>query len=114
MPNKLIALLRNLAAILITFSGIGLIASLWQRDLTGAALADALLGAVYLIIGIGLFGQSRFTLFMAIVIPATAAGFLLNAFPHPGQVHTARIAVDALVIVCSVIVLWNVRNNPSV
>jgi hypothetical protein len=51
---------------------------------------------------------------MAIVIPATAAGFLLNAFPHPGQVHTARIAVDAAVIVCSVIVLWNVRNNPSV
>ena len=114
MPNKLISLLRNLAAILITLSGTGLIAALWLRDLTGAALADALLGAVYLIIGIGLFGQSRFTLFMAIVIPATAAGFLLNAFPHPGQVHTARIAVDAMVIVCSVIVLWNVRNNPSV
>jgi len=114
MPKKLISLLRNLAATLITFSGIGLIASLWLRDLTGAALADALLGAVYLIIGIGLFGQSRFTLFMAIVIPATAAGFLLHAFPHPGQVHSARIAVDAAVIVSSVIVLWNVRNNPSV
>ena len=114
MPNKLISLLRNLAAILITFSGTGLIAALWLRDLTGTALADALLGAVYLIIGIGLFGQSRFTLFMAIVIPATAAGFLLNALPHPGQVHTARIAVDAVVVLCSVIVLWNVRNNPSV
>jgi hypothetical protein len=114
MPRKLVSLLRTSAATLITLSGISLIASLWLRDLTGAALADALLGAVYLIIGIGLFGQSRFTLFMAIVIPATAAGFVLNAFPHPGQVHTARIAVDAAVIVCSVIVLWNVRNNPSV
>jgi len=114
MPKKLISLLRNLAATLITFSGIGLIASLWLRDLTGVALADAMLGTVYLIIGIGLFGQSRFTLFMAIVIPATAAGFLLNAFPHPGQVHTVRVAIDAVVIVCSVIVLWNVRNNPSV
>ncbi len=114
MPTKLISLMRNLAASLITLSGIGLIASLWLRDLTGAALADALLGAVYLIIGIGLFGQSRFTLFMAIVIPAAAAGLLLNAYPHPGQVHTARITADAAVILCSVIVLWNVRNNPSV
>jgi hypothetical protein len=109
-----ILLLRNFAATLITLSGTGLIASLWLRDLTGAALADALLGSVYLIIGIGLFGQSRFTLFMAIVIPAAAAIFLLNAFPHPGQLHTTRIAVDAAVIVCSAIVLWNVRNNPSV
>jgi len=77
-------------------------------------LADALLGAVYLIIGIGLFGQSRFTLFMAIVIPAAAALFVLYTLPDPGQVYTARIAVDAVVVLCSVIVLWQVRNNPSV
>jgi hypothetical protein len=29
-------------------------------------------------------------------------------------VHTARLAVDAAVILCSTIVLWHVRNNPSV
>jgi hypothetical protein len=114
MPDKLVYALRNIAATLITLSGIGHIATLWLRDLTGGVLTDALLGAVYLIIGIGLFGQSRFTLFMAIVIPAAAAGLLLYAFPNPGQVHTARLAVDAAVILCSTIVLWHVRNNPSV
>ena len=114
MPTKFVSLLRNGAAILITLSGTGLIAALWLRDLTGAALTDALLGAVYLIIGIGLFGQSRFTLFMAIVVPAIAAGLLFYAFPDPGQVHTARLAIDAVVVLCSTIVLWDVRNNPSV
>lgn len=114
MPDKLVDALRNLAAVLMTFSGIGHVASLWLRELSAGALTDASLGAVYLIIGIGLFGQSRFTLFMAIIIPATAAGLLLYAFPNPGQVHTARLAVDAIVILCSTIVLWHVRNNPSV
>ena len=114
MPAKLVSLLRNIAATLITLSGIGMIAALWLRELTGAALIDALLGTVYLIIGIGLFGQSRFALSMAIVIPATAAALLLNALPDPEQVHTARIICDAIVVACSTIVLWHVRHNPSV
>lgn len=114
MPPKLIAGLRYFAAILITLSGIGHIGALWLRELTGEALTDALLGSVYLIIGIGLFGQSRFTLFMAIVIPAIAGALLYNAFPDPGHVHSARLAVDATVVLCSVMVLWQVRNNPSV
>ena len=48
MTDKFISRLRNLAAILITLSGIVHIAALWLRELNGAALADALLGAVYL------------------------------------------------------------------
>ena len=114
MSDPFIKHLRNFAAILITLSGIGHIAALWMRALTGAALLDALLGAVYLIIGIGLFGQSRFTLFMAIVIPAIVAGFLYRTLPAPNHVDNARMAVDAVVVLCSVIVLWHVRNNPSV
>ena len=50
-------------------SGLGQIAALWLRELTGTALVDGLLGTVYVVIGIGLFGHSRFSLFMAIVIP---------------------------------------------
>jgi len=114
MRKIFIAKLRNLAATLITLSGIAHIAALWLRELNGVALADALLGSVYLIIGIGLFGQSRFSLFMAIVIPAVAAALVLNALPDPGEIYRARIAADAIVILSSAVVLWSVRKNPSV
>ncbi len=92
-------------------SGLGQIAALWLRQLTGTALVDGLLGTVYLLIGIGLFGHSRFSLFVAIVIPVVASGMLLYAAPPPEQL---RIAVDAAVVLLSGIVLWQVRHNPSV
>jgi hypothetical protein len=114
MRKTFIAKLRKLAATLLTLSGIAHIAALWLRELNGAALADALLGAVYLIIGIGLFGQSRFSLFMAIVIPAAAAALVLNAFPEHDDIYRTRIAVDAIVILSCTVVLWSVRKNPSV
>jgi hypothetical protein len=114
MRKTFIAKLRNLAATLLTLSGIAHIAALWLRELDGAALADALLGAVYLIIGIGLFGQSRFSLFMAIVVPAVAAALVFNAFPDPNDIYRARIAVEAIVVLSCTVVLWSVRKNPSV
>ena len=51
---------------------------------------------------------------MAIVIPAIVASFLYRTLPAPDHVDNARMAVDAIVVLCSVIVLWHVRNNPSV
>ncbi len=95
-------------------SGLGQIAALWLRELTGAALADGLLGTVYLVTGIGLFGHSRFSLFMAIVVTATASGMLLYNVPRPEDVYMLRIAVDMAIIVLSAIVLWRVRHHPSV
>ena len=74
------------------------------------------MGAVYLIIGIGLFGQSRFTLFAAIVIPAASSAALLQHY-QLAQLNEFRLlglTANALVIVISVGVLWRVRNNPSV
>lgn len=73
-----------------------------------------MIGAVYLIIGIGLFGQSRFTLFMAILIPAAAAAYFASTYPGASQLYIARLAVDGIVAVASLLVLWSVRNNPSV
>jgi hypothetical protein len=106
---------RNIAAILITLSGTGLIALLWFRELTGAALIDALLGTVYLYIGIGLLGQSRFTLFVAMVVPAGALGMVLRETPleQLNSLQLARVSIDAAVIVIATIVLWRVRNHPS-
>lgn len=106
--------LRNTAAILICLSGAAQIGALWLRDLTDTALLDGLLGAVYLIIGLGLFGVARFSLFMAILVPGAAIGALLYAEPHPNPVYTLRIAVDIAVILLSTIVLWRVRHHPSI
>ena len=74
---------------LIIASGAGQVALLWLRDLTADTLTGAFLGVVYIIIGIGLLGQSRFTLFVAIAIPLTAAAVLLNIFPE-GAPSTLR------------------------
>ncbi len=101
--------LRVLAALLITLSGIGQVAALWFRDLTGAALVDALIGVVYIIIGIGLQGQSRFTLFLGIAAPAAAAALVLNTTPDGAlsALQIGRLLADLAVIVCSTLVLAN-------
>ena len=107
------SLLRHTAATLMCLSGIAQIAALWLRELTGAALADGLWGTVYLLIGIGLFGQSRLSLFLAIVIPATATAVLLYTVFQPTQIYALRIAIDVVVILLCAIVLWETRHHPG-
>ena len=116
MVPRIITRMRNIAATLLVLSGISHIAVLWFRDINEAALACALFGALYLIIGIGLYGQSRFTLFMAIVIPAAGAWFALTQAGEAvfALVARAELGADFIVIVFSVVVLLAVRNNPSV
>ena len=99
--------LRNLAALLITLSGIGQVAMLWFRPLTGEAVIDAVIGITYIIIGIGLQGQSRFTLFVAIAVCATAAALILNsqAVETMASLQRTRLALDLAVILCSGVVL---------
>ena len=116
MTSKPLSVMRNTAAALISVSGLGLIARLWFRELTEAAVAEALLGTVYLIIGLGLLGQSRFSLFMAIVAPAMGATLLLQFIPlfEMSTLQLARVAIDGLVIMLSAAVLWEVRHDSSV
>ena len=97
---------------LIMASGVGQVALLWFRDLTADTLTGAFVGVVYIIIGIGLLGQSRFTLFVAIAIPLAAAALLLNVVPGgaPGALQIIRLVVDLLVVICSTLVLANSRD----
>ena len=105
--------LRNSAAALVTALGTGLVAALWFRDLDAAALADALAGSVYLFIGIGLFGRSRFVLFVAIAACAANAWYLSRYGSTPGSVQQLRILADLIVVLCCGWVLWQVRGEPS-
>ena len=103
--------LRVLAAILITLSGVGQVALLWFRELTGANLLGAFVGVVYIIIGIGLQGQSRFTLYVAVVVPIAAAVLLLNTAGSSAldTLSIFRLATDLLVVLCSTLVLTHTR-----
>lgn len=116
MVSKNVTRMRNVAATLLTLSGISHIALLWFRDINGIALAGALFGALYLIIGIGLYGQSRFTLFVAIAIPGIGAWLALgNGHTTPiGTLGAVHLAISLVVICFSAVILIAVRNNPSV
>ena len=116
MIDKSIRQQRNVAATLITLIGCSHIAELWFIDLSRETLLLALLGAVYLFIGIGLYGRSRFTLFLAMVLPAAGIALALQLDPIESMSAMAllRIISSLLVIALSTTVLWSVRNNPSV
>lgn len=116
MISKSINRARTVAATLLTASGISSIAALWFTDINPLALAGAVLGAVYLFISIGLYGQSRFALFTAIVIPACALWFDHGQVPDamPTVLYSAQTAIACAVILLSTVVLIAVRNNPRI
>ncbi|GAB5453643.1 MAG: hypothetical protein Hals2KO_39710 [Halioglobus sp.] len=113
MSTNILRTLRLTSACLLTLSGTALIAALWLRELGETAVLDALLGATYLIIAIGLFGQSRFSLFVAAVIPGAVA---LTELRTTGTVHAVdqlRIAADTIVAISCAWILWRVRKEAS-
>ena len=108
--------LRNLAATGLTLSGISHIAVLWLRDVDLQMLLGASFGAVYLFIGIGLFGQSKFVLLPAIIVPAIGTWLALanNELSSFSTLGLGQLSVDLVVITVSAIVLFSVRNQPSI
>ena len=106
--------MRTAAALLVTAAGVTQMAAMWVRPLDAAAVTDMLLGAIYLIIGIGLFGQSRFTLYMAIAVPAVAVVLQLARNPFATSYWPLlRVLLDLAIIVCSARVLWRTQGHPS-
>ena len=113
VPNPTSKFLRVTAATLVTIAGITLVGSLWFRELSGAALQDAIVGSVYLFIGIGLFGRSRFTLFLAIGACLASIAWLSSMHKSPDSLMQLRMLVDLAVILCSGFVLWQLRRHSA-
>lgn len=111
--NTPASFLRRVAATLMCLAGTGQVAALWLRELTAMATTDALAGFLYLLIGIGLFGTSRLSLFLGMVIPAAAIALITYHGPQPAQPYRLHTAIDALVILFCAIELWRVRHNIS-
>ena len=64
---------RYLAACLTFLSGFSHVAQLWFRETDGTALLTAAVGMIYLLLGLGLSGQSRFALWATAVAAGTGA-----------------------------------------
>ncbi len=101
--------MRLLAALLTTGAGIALLASLWFRELNPAAVLDALIGAIYLFIALGLYGSSRFTLFLALAAPVASAFIARWGAQVLDPWLTLRLAADTAIVLASAAALWQFR-----
>lgn len=112
MPVYATRRIRNSAATLMLLSGLTHIGQLWLVKLDGQALLAALLGMFYLLIGLGLSGQSRFTLWIASALPAAAAAFslpiLLDDIHQPLLIW--HVTADTLVASLCIFVLFRTRH----
>lgn len=106
---------RNWAALLVTCSGLWQLAGLWRYRLSEDTLLTALTGGIYLLMAIGLFGRSRFTLFLVVAVCGLLA---LQGLGQGGlwtwpPLSLLRSATDLLVAVLCARSLWAVRHDTS-
>lgn len=97
--------LRNMAAILATLSGAMQCFSLWLLPTSPALLLTALAGAAYLLLGLGLFGISSFSLFLAIGLLPLRSWFGVFPLDIPAW-ELIRIATDLAIAALCLPVLW--------
>lgn len=101
-PQKL----RNMAAIIITVSGAGQSLSLWLLPVTPALLMTALVGSLYLLLGLGLFGTARLSLLLTIVLPPLRSWFGLYPLDIDAW-ELLRIAGDLAIAALCIPALWS-------
>lgn len=114
MPSPPVRLQRYIAATIVAVSGVGQIATLWRYRLSEGVLLTALIGSVYLLIAIGLYGRSRFTLGLAAAVSAACMCMLIfSGLPWPAA-KVLRFASDTVVVVLCCRVWWSMRHLPSI
>jgi hypothetical protein len=97
--------LRNMAAIIATLSGAAQCLALWLLPVSPAALMTAFLGTLYLLLALGLFGISSFSLILAIVVLPLRSWFGLYPLGLEAW-ELIRIAGDLAIATLCVPVLW--------
>ncbi len=89
-----------MAAILASISGAGQCLTLWLLPTTSSLLLIALCGTFYLLLGLGLFGISRLSLFLAILLPPLRGWLGIYPLDIPAW-ELLRIATDlAIALLC--------------
>jgi hypothetical protein len=103
---------RDLAAALMLCGGVLNIAQLWLFPLNGTSIIAAVFGLMYLLIFLGLAGQSRFTLWLAVLIPGlgVAAGVARYLSPEPASIALVNVGLNMTVIIICVTILLRTRH----
>lgn len=104
--------LRNAAALLTAVSGAAQISLLWVLELGAPVLGLAFAGGVYLMLALGLFGVSRFALFVAIVVPAIRVFYAWNPLPAL-EWEQLRSIGDLIIAIIALFLLWHARHRPT-
>ena len=109
MNEATIRAVRLVAAWLVLSAGALQAASPWYRPLNAETLVIAATGVVYLIVSVGLFGLSRFTLFAAVAICLARSVWL----PVDASMQILLTITDFAAALACLLVLWSVRKEPS-
>ena len=104
--------LRIATATVVTAAGLAQVAMLWVFDLGAPVLLTALAGGCYLLLGLGLFGVSRFALALAAAVCGTRAWLAFAPVPVLSW-EQLRTAVDLLVTIAALGLLWQARHTPT-
>ena len=104
--------LRTATATLVTAAGLAQVAMLWVFDLGAPVLLTALSGGGYLLLGLGLFGVSRFALALAAAVCGTRAWLAFAPVPVLAW-EQLRTVVDLLVTATALGLLWRARHAPT-
>lgn len=104
--------IRNLTALLVSAGGITRIAQLWLRDIDRALLLLAAIGVAYLLLGLGLSGQSRFALWIttAAVLASAAAAGIPSSGLAMDPLLAWHLASDALTAMLCGYLLYRTRD----
>ncbi len=104
--------LRHATALLTGISATGQISLLWVLELGAPVLGVALAGCLYLMLALGLFGVSRFALFLAALMPALRVLYAWNPLPV-AEWEQLRSAVDVIIAISALFLLWQARHRPT-
>lgn len=109
------ARLRLACATMMLALGILLIAQLWYLPLSAANVLVASSGFGCLLLALGLFGVSRFTLLLTGVLAATRAltGWAALPMASAADWESLRSGVELLLACCCLWLLWAARHRPS-
>jgi len=105
--------LRDLAAALMLLAGITHVGQLWFYSLSGTTIFAALFGMFYFLIALGLAGKSRFSLWVAVMIPAlgVVGGTQRYISPSPVELTLLNVAINLLVIFLCLYTLYRTRHS---
>lgn len=104
--------LRHATALLTGISGSGQISLLWVLELGAPVLGVAFAGCIYLMLALGLFGVSRFALFVAALMPGLRALYAWNPLPVL-EWEQLRTVVDLIIALSALFLLWKARHRPT-